>query len=543
MTSRRLVASLLAATVLAIISLAIVVGRPLSPSRSSNASYPTAVPVPGKETVTRETEVTVRILPPQEQGRLDQVIISPSNATVQQGGIFLFVGGAYDSNGRPVQNATMTWNMRQPGIGDIDSEGKFAADGASGTFEDSVILTAEQPWHGVTITKTASATVTVLSRQSQAQVQRVKMYPENVQVAPGQILRLYAVGYDASNQPVTGLRFNWEMRNASAGRVNGTGYFTAGSNPGTYENAVYVEAVQGSSSGAIKSSSLATVVIREPQPLSSQRLVAVDMVPDFLALMPGQQARLYALGYDGVGEPVRDTRVTWQVVDAKAGTVSDQNLFTAGSRAGVYENCIQLTGTQRIGDTEIVQHGYATVQVLPPEDSNLATLRVSPMTVVAPPGTKTMLAAEGIDGHGFIVRNLHLAWEMSEPQAGVVTSDGTFTASSDVGVWPRAIRLTATQQTASGNVTLTAYADVVVVGRLQSLQVSPEEVVVPQGQSIQLGIVGYDENGVQIPGLDFRWQMLDPAAGTIAPLGLFHATGPPGEYVDAIIVRVTQTVQ
>lgn len=534
---RFLALAILFGIALTVVSLLVVARR--GPSLPPSDSVVPPSPTPARETITKSATVSVVILPAQEKGRLQSVVIEPRQANVRLGENFTFVATAYDAEGKPAQDVSLTWRVNQPEAGHIAPWGNFTASGTTGNFENGITVIAEQPWQGLTITKAVNASLAILPPLGRAQLDHLRVYPQQIQAVSGQIIRLYAIGYDVFENPIPGLQFDWTISDLRAGKTNPLGYFTAGDTPGSYENAVFVTATQKTDKDTVVKSAFATVVIREPAPLLASRLVGLDVVPGFVSLTPGERMQLYAVGYDSLGGPVQNMEVEW-LSDAVAGSIDKQGVFTAGQRAGTYESAISVKAAQKLGEATIVQEAYATVVINHPEDGYLTSLGAFPSRVVIPPGGEATLAAIGTDARGYMLPDLKLTWEIARPEAGRVTPEGDFTASNIPGIYPRAIKVAATQQTAAGPRTLGAYVDVTIVGRLSSLKPQPAMVVIPQGQSIQLQVMGYDENDIAIPWLDIRWRMLDPGAGNITPLGIFQASGRPAEYPDAIIVEVTQ---
>ena len=74
------------------------------------------------------------------------------------------------------------------------------------------------------------------------------------------------------------------------------------------------------------------------------------------------------------------------------------------------------------------------------------------------------------------------------------------------------------------------------------MSVDPELATVTVGERAHFSAVGFDENGLAIPGLLVRWRLANPDLGSIDPLGNFTASATPGLYTDAIIATVTQTI-
>ena len=60
----------------------------------------------------------------------------------------------------------------------------------------------------------------------------------------GQSVWLFAVGYDTNGLEIHSLRLRWSVNNPDVGVITQSGFLTAGTEPGKYENAIEVVAVQ-----------------------------------------------------------------------------------------------------------------------------------------------------------------------------------------------------------------------------------------------------------------------------------------------------------
>jgi hypothetical protein len=54
----------------------------------------------------------------------------------------------------------------------------------------------------------------------------------------GQSAWLFAIGYDSNGLQVPFLQFRWSIDDPDVGTITPSGFFTAGSEPGSYENAI-----------------------------------------------------------------------------------------------------------------------------------------------------------------------------------------------------------------------------------------------------------------------------------------------------------------
>jgi len=101
------------------------------------------------------------IVSAQTGGALDHVLIVPASATVVAGGTQQFTATGQDAENNAIEGVTYTWAVVAGG-GTISNEGLFAAGTATGTFTNTIQVTAVKG----DITRIAYATVTVSSAPS-----------------------------------------------------------------------------------------------------------------------------------------------------------------------------------------------------------------------------------------------------------------------------------------------------------------------------------------------------------------------------------------
>ncbi|MGV3624417.1 MAG: beta strand repeat-containing protein, partial [Archangium sp.] len=187
-------------------------------------SYPASVAATCNG-VTTTASVTVM------NGALSQLLITPPASSVQAGGTVAFLASGRDSNGNTV-SVTPTWSVTNGG-GTISQSGVFTAGTTSGAFANTVKAEANG------LSAFSSVTVTP------GPVLSVSVSPMNGTVQAGGSLQFTAEARDAFNNVVpTG--FMWTA-NQAAGSINQGGFFTAGSDPGSFPNGITAEAsgVQG----------------------------------------------------------------------------------------------------------------------------------------------------------------------------------------------------------------------------------------------------------------------------------------------------------
>ncbi len=199
-----------------------------------------------KGSVTKTAYATVIVAIP---GVLDHVLISPETATLQQGGIQILSATGRDAFNQVAPGVTYGWEVVAGG-GVIDGSGSFLAGAVTGTFLDTVKVTAFQTT--TTISKTATATVVVAIPGA---LDHVGISPIAATIPTGGNQQFSATAQDAFNQTVVGVIYDWAVV-TGGGTINSTtGKFIAGTEAGT--STIRVTAIQGS----ITKSVTATITI------------------------------------------------------------------------------------------------------------------------------------------------------------------------------------------------------------------------------------------------------------------------------------------
>jgi len=211
-------------------------------------AFPNTVVVTAlKGDVTKTATASVTIAVP---GALDEVVISPESAVLLPAGTKQFSAVSKDAFDANVEGVTYTWSVAAVGGGTIDAAGLFTAGATTGTFADTVVVTAVKG----DITKTASATITVALA---GVLDHVVVTPATATVAPSGTKQFSAVAKDAFDANVEGVTITWSVAAVGGGTIDAAGLFTAGATTGTFTNTVVATAVKGE----ITKTGSATVIV------------------------------------------------------------------------------------------------------------------------------------------------------------------------------------------------------------------------------------------------------------------------------------------
>ncbi|MBI2171354.1 MAG: hypothetical protein HYU30_04945 [Chloroflexi bacterium] len=187
--------------------------------------------------------------------------------------------------------------------------------------------------------------------------------------------------------------------------------------------------------------------------------------------------------------------------------------------------------------------GFASVSIEEKAQGRLTRLDIVPRHPIVASGDVTVFSVLAYDEAGRPVpsNELGVRWRATDPQVGSITSAGIFRAGAQRGVFDKSIQVTVTQTLNGRAVTLEELATVSVIRPLSENDIS-RVVVLPGGVQMEPNSqmlftpLAVDRSGVPTPGVDYTWEMLEPAAGTITPDGRFTSGRGDGDFPTAIRV-------
>ena len=177
------------------------------------------------------------------------------------------------------------------------------------------------------------------------------------------------------------------------------------------------------------------------------------------------------------------------------------------------------------------------------EDNSIIadSISITPEEIVLKVGESIQLDAKTIDKNSQIIPNPEIVWNLSDPRSGSITKEGIFTAGRNSGTFTQAISVVSVQNSPKGIHYTSKSISVTVIGEtkirhLSYIDIIPSNPTVVRHQIRKLQAVGYDENGVIIPGVKFIWKLEKPEIGKLNQLGYLTVEGIPEKYTNAISV-------
>ncbi len=267
---------------------------------------------------------------------------------------------------------------------------------------------------------------------------------------------------------------------------------------------------------------------------------SIQVSPSPIVVDPGKTVQLSARAYGPDGHPLSDIEFVWTGIDTRAGAIAKDGRFQAGTRPGVFENSISVTGIQNTPEGTKYASATASVTVVGevrvPVLSSVVIMQENP-TVLKQQILR--MHAVGFDEDGRVIPGVSLVWELNDARLGRVNELGLLTVEGEVGTYPDAVVVTATWQ----GVALSAVTDVQVVSTPEAddfldVHALPQRFFLEPGDRYQLRAVALNGLGEVVAGTQPRWSMADERAGSIDGYGNFVAGGVPGVYTQAVKVEV-----
>ena len=312
-----------------------------------------------------------------------------------------------------------------------------------------------------------------------AVVESVLVAPSTATVAVGSTLTLSAEVRDANGNLLESPHVSWASADASIAEVSPTGVVT-GRKVGTV-------LIAASSRGRDAFSRITV----NPTPVATVRLS-----PTSRAMTVGQTFQLVAELLDGSGRVLTGRPVSWVSSNASVATVTDAGVVTAlGAGAAI------ITASSE-GKSAVAT---ITVSLVP-----VASVEVTPVTSNLVVGQTTRLSARLSDASGATITGRTITWSSNRSSVATVSSDGLVTA-----IAAGTATITATSEGRSGSATINVAAR-----PASAVIVSPGQVTIFAGQTVQLGALVTDDRGQVLTGQSVSFSSSNTQVATVSSSGL-----------------------
>lgn len=386
-------------------------------------------------------------------GALDRIVISPDGAVIPINESRAFTAEGRDRFNNPVY-VNPAWSV-DGGIGSVSP-----SVGSSTTF------TATHVGVGVLVAAYNNLSNSVSITVSSGAISSVSIEPANPEVQAGEEQQFSATAYDDSGNVIPGAVFTW---NASCGTIDSsTGLYTAPTQVGTCTVTASTE----------NSSYTTTVTVT---PGDAYRL---DLSPQNASLSVGESQIFSAAVYDEYGNAI-SADVSWSS-SGNIGSVSPDSgsstTFTA-SHAGIGNVTAFYQGLSSSAVVSVYAGVLASIEVYPAAQPEGYAV---PYSVAA--GSTHIFSARGFDASGEPVEGVLFTFTV-DSSVGSITSEGVFTAGSNVGLGS----VYASAENVSGALEIS-----VISSNLSYISISPSSVQLAVGESVVLNATGFDEYGNEV---------------------------------------------
>ena len=475
--------------------------------------------------------------------RLAWVQPVPAHIVLSPGETTALSSIAFDQHGTELKGVTFSWQLLESRAGTITPSGVFRAGFTEGNFNDALVVTARAPTDmGPGLVQT-TASITVEEFRGQLRPASIRVFPESAEVELGENLLLVALAVDANGIGIPDMNFQWEMLGSVAGFISQDGRLTAGESIGKFPNAIKVTATPKK---ADESEIISTTIdVQVMDPISAIQQISATVIPQVISLRPEQRVKFTTMVLDRRGNPISPVDPRWEILDPKAGIISQDGQFRAGVEPGVYSDAVQVSMEVPGLEQRVVPVGTVIIQDVtspasPQPQQLLPTVTIYPNRVVLSPGEQARVSIIGLNADVQALSTTNIRWSLDPPQVGEVSQYITVTAHDVPGIYEAAIRAEVTLQTESGPLTREVSATLVIRGPLENVEITPQVDTLARGEKTQFRAIAYDRNRVLLSDVYFRWKVMDPTAGTIDANGVFTAEGSPGEYPGAVQVLAIQ---
>ena len=359
--------------------------------------------------------LTVTEPPPPPPPVVATAMVTPMEASIEEGGTHQFEAMAVTADGMAIPDVEFTWMSSDENVATVDSNGL-----ATGVSAGEAAITATVDG----VSDMAILTVT----EPPPVVATVMVSPPEASIEEGGTHQFEATALTDDGMTIPGAEFDWSSSDDNIATVNSMGLAS-----GVSAGEVMITATTGEISGT------AMLTVTEPPP---PPVVATVMVsPSEASIEEGLEHQFEAMAVTSDGMAISDVEFTWMSSDENVATV-DSNGLATGVSAG--EAAITAT-VDGVSDMAIL-----TVTEPPPV---LARIEVSPPMAEIEEGNTQQFTAKGLTSDSEEIPDVSFIWSSSNTNVATVDADGLTTA---INAGTTMIRAMAEGITGTGSLTVTA---------------------------------------------------------------------------------------
>jgi PKD repeat protein len=253
-------------------------------------------------------------------------------------------------------------------------------------------------------------------------------------------------------------------------------------------------------------------------------LHSIVIEPSEISVSVSDTTTTCVAAFDRFGNRIPDIPVRFDVADG-VGTIGESGNFTAGIKAGLFKDALEVTALTGTVSKRI----YRDIEILA---GPLHAVKISPAEISVAVDGSQVLQASGVDQFGNIIHSSQVRWEIGT-DFGTLSADGVFTAGPLSGTAEAGVRAIVT----SGETVVEGTASVTVApGPPARIELPP--ITLAAGESRKLNPVLIDAYGNQIGTASARWTVTDGNVGSITSDGVFTAGYVAGVYPNSLLATV-----
>ena len=422
--------------------------------------------------------------------------VSPSSASIDEGGMQQFTATAKTSDGRVVSGVSISWDSGNEPVATIDGSSGLATGVRAGATPTQVTITASA------MGESGTATLTV-----RPVIDRVEVTPSSATIDEGGDTQQFsATAYTSYGVAIQNVPFSWSSSNESVATVNSSTGEARGVRAGSSPTDVTITASVGDKSG------MATLTVR---PVIDR----VEVTPSSATIDEGGDTQQFsATAYTSYGVAIQNVPFSWSSSNESVATVSSSGRAT-GERAGATRTDVNITASAG------GKSGTAMLAVMPV----ISSVEVSPSTASIEEGETQQFSAAAETSYGVTIQNVPFTWSSSSTSTATINPTTGVARGVNAGMATITARAGGRSDTAMLTVTEPPPPTV------NRVSVNPSSPSITEGSTQNFTATAYDADDMVVSGKTFTWMSSNTTVATInSSSGL--ATG-----VDAGSVTITAT--
>ena len=416
------------------------------------------------------TSTPVRLTVVEPPPVVASVTVSPSMATIEEGGTQQFKAEALSSDGMVIPEVTISWMSSDMAVATIDSSG-LATSVRAGSSPTQITITATADG----ISGTAILTVEPV-------IARVVVSPKTATIDEGATRMFSATAFTSYDVAIQDVDFTWTSSNDTVATISSSG-LAIGVMAGARPSDVTITA------SAEGKTDTATLTV---EPVVSR----VSVRPSIATMEEGSTRRFRATAYTSYNVAIQNVTFRWSSSNFSVATISSSGL-ARGLKAG------STTIRARAGG----RSGTATLTVTEPPPV-VDRIEVSPSNATIDEGNTQQFTATARTSGGEVINGVDFKWTSSNESVATISSSGVATGVR-AGTSPTQVTITANADGKSDTATLTVRP---VISRVA---VSPPSATINEGSTHDFDATAYTSYNVAIQNVSFMWESSNTSIATI----------------------------